>query len=210
MATEMGLPGHDDVRRRATMRLAAAALVTLAALAGLWWLDHEAAKPKAPVPPTPAKPILTAPVTEPALPPVAAEPTASAGVEVPAMPPSANNEPPPPPRVSNTPMSPPAPPVAPAAVAPPVRTATPMAAPPPPAGHAVTVAGGYVVQLGVFTDPERARELVERLKKQGIRAQLETRVQVGPFLNRAEADKAAQELKKLGLNAVLIPPTTMK
>jgi DedD protein len=68
---------------------------------------------------------------------------------------------------------------------------------PPPA------AGDYVVQLGVFTNPGNAQELVERLKKQGIRAYTETRVQVGPFKNKAEAEKAQVELKRIGISGLL-------
>lgn len=63
--------------------------------------------------------------------------------------------------------------------------------------------GGYVVQLGVFANPENARELVERLRRQGVRAHLETRVQVGPFLDRREADKARAELSRLGYTPLL-------
>jgi DedD protein len=62
---------------------------------------------------------------------------------------------------------------------------------------------GFVVQLGVFTDPANAQELVARLNKQGIRAYTETRVHVGPFLNRAEADKARTELRRLGISGVV-------
>ena len=67
----------------------------------------------------------------------------------------------------------------------------------PPAGR------GYVVQLGVFTEPANAQELVARLRKQGIRAYTETRVHVGPFLNRAEAEKAQAELRRLGISGVV-------
>lgn len=88
--------------------------------------------------------------------------------------------------------------------APPARTpgavpSTPALAP-APAGPQ-----DFVVRLGVFSNPANAQELVERLRKQGIRAYSETRVQVGPFLNREEAEKARAELARLGLKGVVAP-----
>jgi DedD protein len=65
---------------------------------------------------------------------------------------------------------------------------------------------GFVVQLGVFSNPDNARELVDKLNKQGIRAHMEARVQIGPFLNRQEADKAQSEMRKLGYNALVTQP----
>jgi DedD protein len=76
--------------------------------------------------------------------------------------------------------------------------------PPPILANAAPPAGrGFVVQLGVFTDPGNAQDLVSRLKKQGIRAYTETRVHVGPFTNREEADKAQAELRRLGISGVV-------
>lgn len=60
-------------------------------------------------------------------------------------------------------------------------------------------AGSYAVQLGVFANVNNAEELRERLRREGIPAQLETRVQVGPFRNRQEALRAQEKLRKLGL-----------
>jgi len=67
-----------------------------------------------------------------------------------------------------------------------------------------------VVQLGVFSNPERARELVNKLRKQGIRAHMETRVQLGPFASREEAGKAQAEMRKLGVQALVTPAAAMK
>jgi len=67
-----------------------------------------------------------------------------------------------------------------------------------------------MVQLGVFSSPARAEELVQRLRKQGIRATTETRVHVGPFLNREEAEKAQIEMRRLGLNGVITTVTPTK
>ncbi|NWG88101.1 MAG: SPOR domain-containing protein [Hydrogenophilaceae bacterium] len=169
--------------------MAVAAAVTSAALAGLWWLDHSSKQEKA-KPTPPPKPIITAPPPSAAL-----APEAPLGTEEPLAP----SEPPPPPIIGKLPEPSPAP-------------ATAKLAPPPPqtkpAPHAVVPAaapakGGFIVQLGVFSNPDNAKELVERLRQQGIRAEMETRVHVGPFLNRAEAEKAQAELRKLGLSPVV-------
>lgn len=76
--------------------------------------------------------------------------------------------------------------------------------PPVPALSAkVEMPKAYVVQLGVFADPANARDLVDRLIKVGVRAQMETRVQLGPFANRQEAEKARAELMRLGVKGVV-------
>lgn len=65
--------------------------------------------------------------------------------------------------------------------------------------------GRYVLQLGVFSNPDNAQELKGKLKQAGIPAQLETRVQVGPFANREEALRAQDKLRQLGLgNGMLV------
>jgi len=51
---------------------------------------------------------------------------------------------------------------------------------------------------------------VDKLNKQGIRAHLEARVQLGPFLNRQEAEKAQAEMRKLGYNALVTAATPVK
>lgn len=73
--------------------------------------------------------------------------------------------------------------------------ATPIQVTPTPA----LPAGSFAVQLGVFANVSNAEELRERLRREGIPAQLETRVQVGPFRNREEALRAQEKLRKLGL-----------
>ena len=65
--------------------------------------------------------------------------------------------------------------------------------------------GRFVLQLGVFSNPDNAQELKGKLKQAGIPAQLETRVQVGPFANREEALRAQDKLRQLGLgNGMLV------
>ncbi|MDC7708900.1 SPOR domain-containing protein [Vogesella indigofera] len=64
---------------------------------------------------------------------------------------------------------------------------------------------GYQVQLGLFSSPDNAEKLVADLKKRGITARTETRVQLGPFRTRAEAEEAMQRLRALGYQPLLIP-----
>ncbi|MEW5771191.1 MAG: SPOR domain-containing protein [Pseudomonadota bacterium] len=218
MVDENDLPENDDVKKKALMRLAVAGLVTATALAGLWWLDqgkqekpHQAAQAPQPVPirpaaapeppmpqseaPTPPETVAQAPTAEPS-------PTEGAPAEA-----APAREAPPPPRVSNIPATAPAvttpPPLRPA----PHAATAPAPAPMPPASAA---GGSFLVQLGVFSDPAHAQDLVRTLRQKGIRASSETRVHVGPFLNRQEAEKAQAELRRLGLNAVITTATPIR
>jgi len=72
------------------------------------------------------------------------------------------------------------------------------------------VAVRVVVQVGAFADSARAQEVRQRLERAGLKTYTHvaetaegkrTRVRVGPFDSRAEADKAAQKVKALGLSA---------
>ncbi|KAF7600560.1 MAG: hypothetical protein CGU28_14130 [Candidatus Dactylopiibacterium carminicum] len=64
---------------------------------------------------------------------------------------------------------------------------------------ASVVPPNYLLQLGVFANQHNAEELYNRLRTAGIPAQLETRVQVGPFASREEAAKAQEKLNALGV-----------
>jgi DedD protein len=64
----------------------------------------------------------------------------------------------------------------------------------------------YVVQVGVFMSPANAQALQQQLLKAGIAAHTETRVQLGPFRDRREAETALAKVRKLGVNAVLVAP----
>jgi DedD protein len=202
MASENDLQDSEDVKKKALARLAVAGLVTAAALAGLWWLDQGKQVPveKAAPAPQPA-PIKPAPTPEPALPQTKAE-AETPGEPLPREAPSEADVPreaPPPPHISNEPHPIPTP-----AKPSPIRQAAPSPAQP---GHAAlpptAPTGSFVVQLGVFTTPARAEELVRQLKAKGIRASTETRVHVGPFLNREEAEKAQAEMQRLGIQGVV-------
>jgi len=204
MAEENAPAETENVRKKALTRLSVAAAVTVFALAGLWWLDQSGDEPAKAKPASPA-PIIAAPapILEPASPAGGEEPanTQEASTE------AAPQEPPPPPQPgipvrpakSSLEAGPTTSTMPAAATSAPNQTVSKpiLANAEPPAGR------GYVVQLGVFTNPGNAQELVERLRRQGIRAYTETRVHVGPFLNRAEADKAQAELRRLGISGVV-------
>ncbi|BCL75660.1 hypothetical protein JHS3_13960 [Jeongeupia sp. HS-3] len=83
---------------------------------------------------------------------------------------------------------------------------TPPAAPEPLAPASIVKrADGYSVQAGVFLHSENAEKLLRKLQAAGVPAYLETRVQIGPFKTRHEADAAAKKLRQLGINPVIAP-----
>ena len=66
----------------------------------------------------------------------------------------------------------------------------------------------FVVQIGAFNDEAKVREVRAKVEKEGIKtytniAQTKegarTRVRVGPFTSRDEADKVARKIKQLQL-----------
>jgi DedD protein len=70
-----------------------------------------------------------------------------------------------------------------------------------------------VVQVGAFADPARAREVRQTLERAGLKTYTHvaetpdgprTRVRLGPFASRTEAEQAAARVKALGLSAVLL------
>ena len=75
-------------------------------------------------------------------------------------------------------------------------------------------AGKVVIQVGAFSDAEKVREVRRKLEQAGLKTYTQsvegkdgkrsTRVRVGPFDSRAEADKAAARVRKLDLPANLI------
>lgn len=79
----------------------------------------------------------------------------------------------------------------------------------PPAREAATKES-FVLQIGAFGDVAKADSISSELKQAGFSAYTEkagamTRVRVGPFSSRDEAEKAAARLKAQGRNAVLTP-----
>ena len=78
---------------------------------------------------------------------------------------------------------------------------SPLHAPPSrPLAQATEVAHRFLLQVGVFSNHANAEELVARLQQAGIPAQVESRVQIGPFASRQEADATRAKLKSLGID----------
>ncbi|MCJ7798275.1 MAG: SPOR domain-containing protein [Polaromonas sp.] len=85
---------------------------------------------------------------------------------------------------------------------------------PLPAKAAVTDAEArMVVQVGAFADAVKAREVRAKLEGAGLKTYTQvtdtkdgkrTRVRVGPFANRPDAEKAAAKIKTLDLPAVIL------
>lgn len=65
---------------------------------------------------------------------------------------------------------------------------------------------GFALQAGVFSDSRLAEELHAKLTLNGIPSTLETRVQVGPFKTREEAEAARVKMNELGIDAVMLAP----
>jgi len=73
--------------------------------------------------------------------------------------------------------------------------------------------GRFVVQVGAFAEADKAREVRQKLERAGLKTYTNvaktadgerTRVRVGPFASRAEADKAAGRVKGLSLPAAVL------
>ncbi|MBU0751826.1 MAG: SPOR domain-containing protein [Gammaproteobacteria bacterium] len=69
-----------------------------------------------------------------------------------------------------------------------------------PLARAAQSARQYVLQMGVFHSVANAEELRAKLELNGIPAQIEARVQVGPFKTREEAAAAREKLRAIGLD----------
>ncbi len=65
---------------------------------------------------------------------------------------------------------------------------------------------GFTVQAGVFQSGSNAEKLISRLSSAGIPARLETRVQIGPFKSREEADLMMRRLREMGVTPILQAP----
>jgi DedD protein len=74
-------------------------------------------------------------------------------------------------------------------------------------------AARYVVQVGAFADPARAREARAKVERAGLKTYTQVaetkdgqriRVRVGPFETRSDADKAASKIKGLDMPAAIL------
>lgn len=57
------------------------------------------------------------------------------------------------------------------------------------------------LQVGVFNNPRNAQALMKQLKAAGVPAQVQTRVQIGPFRNQEELVRAQEKLHRLGIDS---------
>lgn len=82
-----------------------------------------------------------------------------------------------------------------------------------PAQAAAAQDARFIVQVGAFGDADKAREVRGKLERAGLKTYAQvvdtkdgkrTRVRVGPFANRSEADKAAARIKGLDLPASVL------
>lgn len=72
---------------------------------------------------------------------------------------------------------------------------------------ATAVGSGYLVQLGVFADPANALKLYEKTAAAGQPALIQSRVVLGPFADRAAAERARKALQAAGAGpGVVIAP----
>ncbi|WP_367848935.1 SPOR domain-containing protein [Rhodoferax sp. WC2427] len=73
--------------------------------------------------------------------------------------------------------------------------------------------GRFIVQVGAFADADKAREARSKLERAGLKTYTQvvdtkdgprTRVRVGPFTGKGEAEKAASKIKGLALSASIL------
>jgi cell division septation protein DedD len=69
---------------------------------------------------------------------------------------------------------------------------------------------GYFIQLGVFDDTENVSRLLNNVTELGLPAHIQSRVMVGPFSNKREAEEARSRLKEFAEGTVLPPQKTAK
>lgn len=213
--------------RRRTERWGVAALLMGSALALAvalwWWRGVEDGRPPA----EPAPAVVAAVAAPPADADQPAEPSPSpASAALPASP--AASEPVAGPVTSAEPVPVPvALPTVAAPVSAPEPVPTPAPAPPPSQTEAKpTVAAaaaepirprlsGPVVNVGLFADPANARRVQERLAEARLPVVVDpvessrgtlSRVRVGPFADKAQAEKAAAKVRALGLEAQVRAP----
>ncbi|MGE0100483.1 MAG: SPOR domain-containing protein [Hydrogenophaga sp.] len=207
------LEKQASTRQRLWVLVALNALLVGALVGGyVAWTGVPVAATGAPakVPPEPAASAVSVPVVP------APEPTASAPEAAPApadRPQEVVVEPPPPepapPEVTPVLQEPP----------PPAPPPAPILAPTPPAlsGPAASpsVPRAFAINVGLFADPANAEKAHARLLQEGLPAftqtvempkGVRTRVRVGPFVSRAEAEAAAERIRALGLEAQIYQP----
>ena len=98
----------------------------------------------------------------------------------------------------------------PTAVAPTATLATPI--PDTTAAASADGTKSFIIQLGAFSDPVKAKQQQANLLSNGFKAYTETlkvdqnevtRVRIGPFMTRSAAEAELKKLKKIGLDGVV-------
>jgi DedD protein len=160
---------------------------------------RQSVKPLAPAKPAPAPsaaPATPAPDPAPVVPPVAVASVPPAAAPVPAVPAAPVGAAPAAPRVAED-----------------SARAKALSEDKPVAGANVPAELRLVVQVGAFADAAKAREVRLKLEKAGLKTYTQvadskegkrTRVRVGPFASKAEADQAALKIKALDLPATIL------
>lgn len=208
----------DIVRKRAKHRLIGAAVLVLIGVVGFPLLFDSQPRPvpvdiaidipnkntvKPLVTPEPVPP--STPVVE--MPPAVTPQTVKSAVVVPTAPPKEE-----PAAAKPSPAAPPTPPAPVVAnVDESARARALLEGKPPPSATETDVR--LVVQVGAYADAAKARETRLKLEKAGLKTYAQvvdtkdgkrTRVRVGPFTSRAEADQVADKVKSLGLPVTIL------
>ena len=208
--SQAGAPAEslDIVRKRAKHRLIGAAVLVLIGVVGFPLLFDSQPRP---VPVDIAIEIPAKQSVKPLVPVTAAPATPAAPAAVAAVTPA------PPAPVVAAPVPAPAAPAAaaPAAAARPAEDSARAKAllEDKPVTTESTAEQRLVVQVGAFSDVAKAREVRQKLEKAGLKTYTQvadskegkrTRVRVGPFASKEEADKAVDKVKALGLTATIL------
>ena len=91
--------------------------------------------------------------------------------------------------------------------------AAPAKAEPAKAETKAAASGNYFVQIGVFSDPEKVKQMQEKLSAKGLKSLDElidtakgkkTRLRVGPFEAKKDAESAMDKIKSLGLTGMIV------
>lgn len=226
----------EAMRKRARHRLIGAGVLVLVGVIGFPLLfdtqprpiavdipieipDRDKVKPlPAPAPRAAPAPVVSGPVTvapAPAAPgatPAPKAPPAAAGTEAAAAKPEAKPEPPPEAKAEPKPEPKTADKAAPASENG-ARAQALLEGKPMQVTAATAREGRFVVQVGAFADPAKARVARLKVERAGLKTYTNVadtkdgkrvRVRVGPFATRAEADKAASKIKGLDLPAAIL------
>lgn len=218
--SQSGAPAEnlDTVRKRAKHRLIGAAVLVLVGVVGFPLLfdsqprpipvdiaieipARQSVKPLTPAIPAPAPapsaaPATPAPDPAPVVPPAAVASVTPAATPVPAVPAVAAAAAPTAPRVAED-----------------SARAKALLEDKPVVGANAPAELRLVVQVGAFADAAKAREVRLKLEKAGLKTYTQvadskegkrTRVRVGPFASKAEADQAALKIKALDLPATIL------